>query len=320
MLATPSFLRSVMKGFALVAIFLLSGPVALAAGGGDGHEELPKHAETVFDLGPLPITNSMLMVWLVAGVIIFVARKATQKMELVPTGLQNFVEWIVESLEGFFSGILGERLAKRTFWFFATIFVFILFSNWFGLIPGVGTMGFEEYGEGVDKHDRFKPFLRGVNADLHMTMAMALAFTLLWFYWCVTEIGIKNFLAHIFAPKGEFKGIMYLVMILLFLFVGLIETFSILVRPVALMFRLYGNVYAGENMLETMMLMDVPKWLSWLPALPFYFLELLVGFVQALVFALLTTVFLKLMTDHDDHGHDEHGDHEHGHDAKPQTT
>ena len=112
---------------------------------------------------------------------------------------------------------------------------------------------------------------------------------------------------------------MKLVMILLFLFVGAIETFSILVRPVALMFRLYGNVYAGENMLETMMLMDIPKWLQWLPALPFYFLELLVGFVQALVFALLTTVFLKLMTDHEEHDHDdEHG--EPGHETKPQTT
>ena len=92
---------------------------------------------------------------------------------------------------------------------------------------------------------------------------------------------------------------------LLFLFVGAIEMFSILVRPVALMFRLYGNIFAGENILETMMTL-VPAWLAWLPPLPFYFLELLVGLVQALVFALLTAVFLKLIAEHHD---DEHGDH-----------
>jgi F-type H+-transporting ATPase subunit a len=323
MSASPYFLRLATKLFAFVSIAFLNGSLALASDDAPaahgGHEALPKHAETVFHFLGLPITNSMLMVWLVAAVIIFVAQKATKNMQLVPSGLQNIIEWIVESLESFFAGILGEKLARRTFWYFATIFVFILFSNWFGLIPGVGTMGWQEFGEGVDAHDRYKPFLRGANADLHMTMAMALSFTLLWFYWCVTEIGIKNFLAHIFAPKGDFKGIMKILMILLFLFVGAIETFSILVRPVALTFRLYGNIYAGENMLETMMLMDIPKWIQWLPALPFYFLELLVGFVQALVFALLTTVFLKLMTDHEEHDHDdEHG--EPGHETKPQAT
>ena len=200
----PNFLRFATRIPALAVIVFLSGSFAHAAG--DGHEELPKHAETIFQLGPLPITNSMIMVWLVAAVIILVARKATQTMELVPSGLQNFVEWIVESLVNFFSGILGEDLAKRTFWFFATIFIFILFSNWAGLIPGVGTVGWELHGELVDKHDRFRPFLRGVNADLHMTAAMALAFTLLWFYWCITEIGFKNFIAHILHLKANSRA------------------------------------------------------------------------------------------------------------------
>lgn len=318
MSATPHLSRFWTKFFVAFSVLCLSATPLFAAG-----EELPKHAEEVLKIFGFPITNSMIMVWLVAGGIIFVAQRATKSMQLVPSGLQNFVEWLVETLENFFGSILGEQLARRTFWFFGTIFVFILFANWAGLIPGVGTIGWQEYGPGVDPNDRFKPFLRGVNADLHMTSAMAIAFTLLWFYWCVTEIGIKNFFAHIFAPKGEFSGIMRVAMILLFLFVGAIEVFSILIRPVALMFRLFGNVYAGENMLETMLLMDVPKWLSWLPAFPFYFLELLVGFVQALVFALLTTVFLKLMTDHDDHDHDDHGEEHHETDSsetKPQTT
>jgi F-type H+-transporting ATPase subunit a len=284
-------------------VLLLLPGSAFAAG--DAHDHLPAYAEEVFKIGDFAITNSMVMLWIVAAVIILVAQLATRKMALVPSGLQNFVEWIVESLENLFAGILGQKLARRTFWFFGTCFILILFSNWFGLIPGVGTVGWELTGSGVDPHDKFRPFFRGANADLNLTMAMALTFFALWFYWCFTEIGVKNFFAHIFAPKGEFKGAMLAVMIPLFLFVGVIEMFSIMVRPVALMFRLYGNIYAGENMLETMTLMNVPKWLTWLPPLPFYFLELLVGFVQALVFVLLTSVFLKLMTDHDEeHGHE----------------
>ena len=286
----------------------------MAAGSGSEvhHDHLPAYAEEVFKIGPFPVTNSMITVWIVAAVIILVAQLATRKMSIVPSGLQNFVEWIVESLENFLGGLLGPKLARRTFWFFATIFILILFSNWFGLIPGIGTIGrWAEAGFDGNPHDKFRPFFRGANADLNMTMAMALTFALLWFYWSISEIGFKNFLAHIFAPKGEFNGIMKLLMVILFLFVGIIEMFSIMVRPVALMFRLYGNIYAGENILETMTLMDVPAWLSWLPPLPFYFLELLVGFVQALVFVLLTAVFLKLMTDHDDHGEGHgHGDHE----------
>ena len=134
---------------------------------------------------------------------------------------------------------------------------------------------------------------------------MALTFAVMWFWWAITEIGVKNFLAHIFAPKGEFKGIVFVLMGAIFLFVGFIEVLSIAVRPVALMFRLYGNVYAGESMLETMAHMGLPGYLMWLPPLPFYFLELLVGLVQALVFSLLCAVFIKLMCEHE---HDDEHD------------
>jgi F-type H+-transporting ATPase subunit a len=97
----------------------------------------------------------------------------------------------------------------------------------------------------------------------------------------------------------------------IFLFVGLIEVLSIAIRPVALMFRLYGNVFAGESMLETMAHMGLPGFLMWLPPLPFYFLELLVGLVQALVFSLLCAVFIQLMCEHEhDDEHDDEHDHE----------
>ncbi len=273
------------------------------------HDHLPASAEEILKVGPFVVTNSMLMVWIVAVFIIVIAQMATKSMKSIPSGLQNVVEWLVENLYDFLTTILGKHLTKRTFWFFGTIFILILFTNWFGLIPGVGTIGWHLSGSGVDPHDTFRPFLRGGNADMNMTAAMAFTFAILWFYWAVTENGLKGFLAHIFAPKGKFSGIMAVMMLIVFAFVGVLEIISILFRPVALSFRLYGNIFAGENILENMMLMG-GKWFAWLPPLPFYFLELLVGLIQALVFMLLTSVFLKLICDH---GDDHHDDKEHSH-------
>ncbi|MFC7337374.1 F0F1 ATP synthase subunit A [Haloferula chungangensis] len=291
----------------LLILLAWLGSLAPALAASNGHDHLPAHAEELFHIGPFIVTNSMLMVWIVAGFLIFMAQAATKNLKLIPSGLQNFVEWLVESLYNFLEGILGKHLVHRTFWFFGTIFILILFSNWAGLIPGVGTVGWELTGSGVDPHDRFRPLLRGGNADLNMTAAMAFTFAILWFYWAISENGLKGFLAHIFAPKGKFSGVMAVFMLVVFLFVGVLEVVSILFRPVALSFRLYGNVFAGENILENMMfVVGDNKWLAWLPPIPFYFLELLVGLIQALVFMLLTSVFLKLICDHGDHDDEEH--------------
>lgn len=311
MLATPRLLTALLPRLLVFLTLFVSGTAGVFAA-----EELPLHAERVFEFSDhIYITNSMVMVWLVALAFIAVVKLATKEMTLVPKGLQNFVEWLVESLIGFFAGIMGEHLAKRTFWFIGTSFILILFANWAGLIPGVGTIG-------IYKGD-FRPFLRGANADLNMTLAMSATFFVLWFYWAFTEIGLKNFLAHIFAPKGDFKGAMLVMMIFIFGIVGLIEVLSIAVRPVALTFRLFGNVYAGENMLETLMHMVHPA-LMWMPVIPFYFFELMVGFVQALVFALLCAVFTKLMCEHhDDHDHEhdeDHGAEAHGEAAESSTS
>lgn len=277
-----------MRLFLSTTIFWILSPFVALASEEGSHHALPLHADKLF--GDLPITNSMLMVWVAAILVIIFAKAATRQMALIPTGLQNLAEWLVESLYDFLEGILGAHLVKRTFWFFGGVFILILFTNWIGLIPGVGTIKYQEMA-----------LLRGGNADLNMTAALALIFTILWFYWALSENGLVGFLKHIFAPKGEFKGLMKLFMVVIFFVVGVIEVFSILLRPVALSFRLFGNVYAGENMLETMMTL-VPKQIAFLPALPFYFLELLVGLIQALVFMLLTSVFLKLICDHgEDH-------------------
>jgi F-type H+-transporting ATPase subunit a len=242
-----------------------------------------------------PITNSMAVSWIVAlGLIIF-ARIATRRMDQIPTGAQNFLEWLVESLYGFLEGLLGKHLVNRTFWFFATVFIFILTANWLGLVPGVGTIGWGHataHGFKVDQ-----PLLRGANADVNLTMAMALVFFVCWIVWALREVGPLGFLKELFAPKGESSGFLKIVLAVVFFVVGCLEVVSILFRPVSLSFRLYGNTFAGENMLETMSTL-VPG-LGWLLPVPFYFLELLVGVVQALVFMLLTAVFTLLMCQHE---------------------
>jgi F-type H+-transporting ATPase subunit a len=278
-------------------------PDAAHVEGGDGHggehHGLPPAAPDLFHIGPLPVSNSMLVTWVVALGLIICAQLATRRMQMVPSGFQNFFEWMVESLYGFLDGVIGSDLAKKTFWFFATIFLFILFANWFGLIPGVGTIG---WGEATDHGFRVvNPLWRGANADLNMTFAMAAIFFALWIIWALQANGIKGFVLHIFGPKGETTGLLKILMIFIFVVVGVLEVVSILFRPVSLSFRLYGNIFAGENMLESMALL-VP-WLGWLIPIPFYFLELLVGFVQALVFMLLTAVFTLLICTHEE-GHE----------------
>ena len=243
-----------------------------------------------------PITNSMVVMWIVAVGLILFTRVATRRMNDVPGGAQNFLEWMVESLYGFLEGIIGSHLVKKTFWFFATIFIFILAANWIGLIPGVGSIVWgHRTPEGFDVT---RPLFRAVNADLNMTLAMALVFFACWFIWALQEIGPIGFLTEIFAPKGETTGFLKVLMVVVFFVVGCLEVFSILFRPVSLSFRLYGNVFAGENMLEAMSKL-VPG-LGWLLPIPFYFMELLVGFIQALVFMLLTAVFTMLICQHED--------------------
>lgn len=267
------------------------------------HHGLPSAAPELpaFKLGPLAVTNSMIFTWIIAlGIIIF-ARIATRQMKEVPDGAQNFWEWMVESLRDFLESIVGEKLARRTFWFFASVFIFILFTNWFGLLPGVGTIGWGHPNEQGGFSHIESPLFRGVSADLNMTLAMALIFFGCWIYWSVTAHGFTGMVVHIFGnpARKEMKGALALAMAGIFVIVGLLEVVSILFRPVSLSFRLYGNIFAGENLLESMM--NVVPVLGWLIPIPFYFMELLVGFVQALVFMLLTAVFTVLMVGGDEH-------------------
>jgi len=280
--------------------------VAHGATSPGGHEAssheaaLTPNAPVLFHIGPLPVNNSMVLMWVVSVVIILVARAATKNLKETPEGLQNFVEWIVESLRDFLENILGRALTAQTFWFFASSFIFILTANWFGLLPGVGTVGWGIPDASGALHHISEPLFRGANADLNLTLAMSVVFFVGWFYWALRANGVGGFLLHIFGPRGDAKGVLKLVLIVVFLCVGLLELVSIMFRPVSLSFRLYGNVFAGETLLETMS--NLVKALAPIITIPFYFLELLVGFVQALVFTLLTAVFTLLICDHGD-GH-----------------
>ena len=291
-----------------------------------GHEAAGEHAEHHGISSEAPtfgdrskgawVNSSMIVTWIVALFIIGFAQYATRKLRArkdaaleAPDGAQNFWEFLVESLRSFLEEMIGRDLARRTFWFFATIFIFILAVNWFGLLPGVGTIGW-----GVPKDPSAPhilshvavPLLRGGNADLNMTFALSSIFFVLWLYWALQTNGPVGFIKHLFAPKGDTKGALKVMMVIVFLFVGVLEVISISFRPVSLSFRLYGNIFAGENLLESMQGL-VPA-LGWLIPVPFYFMELLVGIVQALVFMLLTAVFTLLICTHDE----EHAEHSEG--------
>jgi F-type H+-transporting ATPase subunit a len=277
----------------------MSLPAATVASTASAEHGLSQSAVDIGHVFGLPITNSMVMTWFVAGGLIVFARVATRRMQAVPTSSQNFLEWLVEGLYNFLADIIGTELVDRTFWFFASIFIFILASNWIGLLPGVGSLG---WGQQTPEGFRLEePLLRGANADVNLTLAMSLIFFASWIVWGLRAVGPIGFAKELFAPKGESTGLLRALLVVVFFAAGCLEVVSILFRPVSLSFRLYGNVFAGENMLETMA--AIPR-IGWLVQVPFYFLELLVGLVQALVFMLLTAVFTLLICQpHEDESH-----------------
>lgn len=259
------------------------------------------------------ITNSTLVAVIVVALILWFAKKATTNMTLVPHKAQNFMEAVVEFFYGQVESVVGKKVAPSCFPLLMTLFIFILVSNWFGLLPGVGTIGWGEGTGPLSVKDVHDPLFRPATADLNMTLAMALSFFLFWIYITVRETGVWGFLVHTFGPKGGLKGIMGLVMAVIFFIVGIIEVFSILLRNVTLPMRLFGNIYAGESVLHTMSTMLDSKGAPWdtlgaiLLPLPFYFMELLVGLLQALVFTLLCAVYINLSTAHDEeHGEEHH--------------
>jgi F-type H+-transporting ATPase subunit a len=305
-------MKRLCRPILLTVLLAMTVGAPLAARAAEAAEQgLPLKSPTLFEVGPLIVTSSMLVTWVVAIAIIVFAQVATRNMKEVPEGAQNFAEWLVEGLYNLLEGIIGRQLVRKTFWFFATIFILILFSNWFGLIPGVGTIGFGNPTGPFSIERINEPIFRGANADFNMTFAMAMVFFVMWTIWALQANGFGGFIMHLFGPKGDTKGPLKVLMVFIFIVVGFLEIISILFRPVSLSFRLYGNIFAGENLMDAMAnLVQHPGWLKFLCAIvipiPFYFMEILVGLVQAMVFMFLTAVFTLLICQHDDEGHGVH--------------
>lgn len=254
------------------------------------------------------LTNSILVTAIVLGAIIWIVRSCTQKLEIIPSAGQNALEAIVEGFYAFIESILGKKMTTKAFPLLGSLFIFILLADWFGLLPGVGSIGWGEKNGFLSLKEIEVPILRGNTADLNMTLALAAVGTCFWLYWTMTVTGPVAFLKELFGVKGGMSGSILLFLVPLFLFIGLLEVVSILVRPVSLSFRLYGNVAAGENLMTTMInighMFHCPQWLtsalSCVVPVPFYFLELLVGFLQAMIFTVLMIVYIQLSTVHEE--------------------
>jgi F-type H+-transporting ATPase subunit a len=288
----------------LVSMFVAMGSSGPALAADTAHHGPPvtPEAPTLFYVGPVPVTNAMVYTWVIAALIFIVVRLGTRNMRIVPRGLQNVIEAAVEGLENLTKGMLEPKVAHWVFPLVATYFIFIVISNLMGLLPGVGSIGFGAPDESsalpfaVQHADL--PVFRPPTADANTTIAMAAIFFVMSLYWAFIYNGPFGLVKHIFGVKGGLTGPIVIPLTLVFIFIGLIEVVSITIRPIALAMRLYGNIYGGESVLTIML----EK--AWgLPAVPFYFLELVVAVVQALVFTMLCIAFVGTLCSHDEEEH-----------------
>jgi len=239
--------------------------------------------ETIMTIGGFPITNSFLMTIIVSSVIIIGSLIFYKKKDAVPRGFQNFAESILEALLDLVDGVTGNRVQTRKFFpIVATIFIFVILSNWIGLLPGMGTIGFNQVHHGEEV---FVSLIRSPSADLNTTAALAIIAVIAAQVMGITAIGIKKYAGKFFV--SPFKKPYFIGM-----FVGVLEIISEFAKIISFSFRLFGNVFAGEVLLLVMLAL-IPLFVP----LPFLFLEVFVGFIQALVFAMLTLVFFKMATE-----------------------
>lgn len=265
-----------------------------------GHEPT-LFAEPVFHWGGLTVTNSLLTSWVVVIIIILLSLAIRRKLRAVPKGLQNAFEIVVEGALNLCDTVTGSR--TKTLKFFPVVFalfMFILLSNWMGLLPGVGSIGFNEVEEG---HSVFIPLLRGGTADLNTTLALAIFAVVFSHIAGVVMIGawkylnkFINFKAFLEIPKKFLKDPAIILVNPIKAFVGLVEIIGEVAKVASLSFRLFGNVFAGEVLLGAMAAL-----VAYIVPIPFMFLEIIVGIIQALIFSVLTLVYLTIATTAEEH-------------------
>jgi len=233
--------------------------------------------EVIGHIGSLAVTNTLFTSWLVTILLLVIGIAAGFRVKLVPSGLQNFMESIIEFFYATVEDLAGER-TKVIFPIVMTFFLYIIVGNYTGLLPLFGTIGFHTA-------DGFVPLLRSINSDLNTTLALALISAVVTHALAIRYLGIKDYLKRWVSLNP------------IFLFVGILEIVGEFTKVVSLSFRLFGNIFAGEVVIST-----ISSMFAFLLPLPFYFLELIVGFVQAAVFMMLTLVFIVILTEkHESH-------------------
>lgn len=231
-------------------------------------------AEKLFEIGnSIPVTNSILTAWIAMFILTVFSLAATYKLKLIPSRLQQIGEILVEGIYNLFESILHEK-TKIFFPLVGTYFFYIIVVNWVGLLPGVGTIGLEKIEEG---HKIFVPIFRAGTADLNTTLSFALIAILI-----IQVTGFKTLGISYLKKFINFNGPINF-------FVGILELVSEFSKIMSFAFRLFGNIFAGEVLL-TVIAFLIPI----IAPIPFMGMELFVGFIQALVFSMLTSVFLSL--------------------------
>lgn len=239
-------------------------------------------AEHVFSIGAFAVTNTYLLTLAVLLLLITGAFLVRSNMALSPGGSQNAVEAAIEGFLGFMEPVFSSRgEAEKYLPFIATIFFFVLFSNWAGILPGVGSVGFFE-----GERRTFLPLLRSPASDLNFTLALAAITVVATHVFGVRSLGAKLHISRFLNFSGPLE-----------FFIGILEFISEIAKIISFSFRLFGNVFAGEVLLVVIAFLA-----PYLAPLPFLFLEMFVGFIQAFVFAMLATVFTAFSIA----GHEEH--------------
>lgn len=248
--------------------------------------EISIKAEPILHLGSFVFTNSYLLSLVVFVLLLAMAFSLRNKILLVPGKLQSIFELLTEQLLALMDGLLGDRRkSEKYFPVVATVFLFILLSNWLGLFPGVGSLMIQEAGE-IGHEVKFIPMFRAPGADLNFTIALAMVSMLFVQVFGILALGFKKYAHKFFTLKNP-----------IYTFVGLLELLSEFVKIISFSFRLFGNVFAGEVLLGI-----VGFLVPYAVPLPFLFLEVFVGFIQAFIFSMLTLVFIAMsVTDHEEH-------------------
>ncbi|MBI3626776.1 F0F1 ATP synthase subunit A [Candidatus Uhrbacteria bacterium] len=247
-------------------------------------------AEPIFHAGSFAFTNTLLVSWVIVLFLALLAVLLPRRLAAVPRGLQNLWEALIEAGVDFMESVIGSREdAIKFFPVVMTIFLLVLFANLIEVVPGLGTIGLREIHDGKEV---LVPFLRSASADLNFTLAIAILSVVITQIAGLIRLG---FFKHV----GKFINFSNPVNF----FVGILELLAEFAKMISFSFRLFGNIFAGEVLLTI-----VTALVPYLVPVPFLFMELFVGLVQALVFSMLTLVFLKMATlEHGDHGESGHG-------------